>query len=1558
MKNYFIIILILILPIVIKSQEISKSKAYKVAENFLIEKQFQHFKKTPQAIALEEKTNPSFENIFYIFNIKNQKGFVIVSANSKTVPILAYSLENNFPAENLPPEVEEWLNIYKQQIKHAAKLKIIPQSYITKAWKKYSSETFSPENNQLKTTKASSVSPLLSVTWNQGIYYNELCPETTTGGSGGHVWAGCVATAMAQVMKYWSYPEYGRGEHSYTHPDYGEQYADFENTNYKWNNMPASLSSHNLDVATLIYHCGVSVNMKYSPTGSGAYSSTARNSLIQYFKYSSNALLTSKYFYTDENWRKMIISEINAGRPLFYTGHGSGGHAFNCDGYQDSTYFHFNWGWGGAYNGYYYLNDLTPGSANFTNSQSAIVGLQPETMNTKFDSLAAIDLSCSVAYHGNTSDGSNIANLYSVANTHETGKEKIHKITTVYPGRITAKLTGMSEDLDVFILKYADRNSALAYGDSIAYLDDTEPDTYYIVVDGHYAAEGDYTLTVICPDIKADLIAENAKVSPIYVEAGQNFLLNYEIKNIGNKAADSSVVKYFLSFDQTYSNDDVFIDSNIIGPLLEKSAVKLETHLTMPDIDTSGTLMYVLIQVDANNQIDETDEELNFTNAPVQIPRKGILDCSNAVVLNDGEKFSGNTALNGDSVIDNYSCNWGLTNKEIVHRFTPEFSGMATIEFSESLEGTPYVLLLSSCNENSCINATSIWENGDTVISQDFYVSGGVTYYLVVDGNNNYGNSEGAYSLKVDFPEKCPKPTISFYTSLDRCEGDAPVYLNTNWEYPNFQWLKNSVEIPGANDMNYLASETAWYSVKVTQNGCTGTSDSVQVRYSPKPPDAIISATGDTAFCEGGSVLLQLNNNSGYTYQWTNDHIPIVGAEDLIYEAFQSGTYRIEVTNISCTIKSNPITVDVWHSAKQNGETLDMSKDSLFCWWSFDNWGTDESGNGYYAGIYGAYKTTDRFGAYTAYGFNGVDNYISTVNNFDHPDTFTVSLWFKTSESGKLIGFDEEQSDRPSSNYDRHLYIDSAGFIHFGVDNGTKNVIGSSQKYNDNQWHMATASLSPEGMKLYVDAIPVAQNNTVTNGADYRGYWKMAYGNLSGWANAPLTNYYKGKLDDVVIYKRSLSTDEIEVLYEDQKIKIYAENDVFCNASGNTNIIIENSEPGISYQLINAEDSTTIGSAVVGNSGNISLNTGNLTSTTHFKIYALNTETACNLYMDTVFTIYVDTVLSPVVQIISDKQGNESCLGDSVHFTANMQFGGTNPVLQWQINDVSTGTADTEFVTNALKNNDVVKFILRSSLDCATPKTVSDELIFTVHDLPDNSLSINGSTELCTGDTTSISANANADYEWYLTGENNPLDTTQTLFVNEAGNYYLKLENAFGCINYSDTVFFNLYPLPEFDLGEDTSIMSNQSLIIGTEDNFVDYLWNTGAKDNTILVEGNMGLGTYEFWLQVYDGHCYNTDTILITIEQVTGMNNVFSTAQIKVYPNPAKEHIVLDINNIQTDLNIELSDSKGKILWKKAYQENVFIYDKINVSHYPKGMYFIRFSTKQNSLIKKIIIE
>ena len=313
---------------------------------------------------------------FYIVNFDH--GFVIVSTDTRVKPIIGYSTESSFYTAYIPESLEDLLNDYAQEIEHIITEISDNERSMTNEWQQLLSNNF-PEPNR------SIVGPLLTTLWNQNYPYNILCPEDANGPNG-HAFAGCVATAMAQIIRYWRHPTNGVGSHSYNsnnsaqnYGNYGTLSANFSTANYDYSQMPNSINANSPqnqinEVAKLIYHCGVAVDMMYGPNGSGAFDSDAKNAFVNYFGY-RNAQIITRY-YNQSTWVSKIKNELNNLRPVYYSGNGnSGGHAFVCDGYDENDYFHFNWGWSGSNNGFFSISNLNPGTYDFSSNQAAIIGI-------------------------------------------------------------------------------------------------------------------------------------------------------------------------------------------------------------------------------------------------------------------------------------------------------------------------------------------------------------------------------------------------------------------------------------------------------------------------------------------------------------------------------------------------------------------------------------------------------------------------------------------------------------------------------------------------------------------------------------------------------------------------------------------------------------------------------------------------------------------------------------------------------------------------------------------------------------------------------------------------------------------------------------------------------------------------------------------------------------------------------------------------------------------------------------------------------------------------------
>ena len=382
----------------LNASPIDVTTAKKVAENYFKSKGFLVGKSSTsfELIYKEDRYNTNIlkseTNLayYYVFSVQPQ-GFVIVAGDNNVVPILGYSNENNFVVENKPINLAKWLDGYKNEIRYIVENNVLANDDTKNLWERYLSKEIYLENNSEK-----AVSALISTKWDQGQFYNNLCPGT---GNNKSV-TGCVATAMAQILKYWEQPTTGTGFHSYNSQNYGTLNANFGSTNYSWSDMPNQLTSSSSStqktaVATLMYHCGVAVDMQYGSAsigGSSAYVISAASAtqhcseyaLKTYFNYKTTMQGKLKNNFTDNQWVSMLKTDLDAGRPILYAGFGDGGHAFVCDGYDNSNKFHFNWGWSGQNDGYFALNALNPGSGgagggsyNFTNNQQALLGIEP-----------------------------------------------------------------------------------------------------------------------------------------------------------------------------------------------------------------------------------------------------------------------------------------------------------------------------------------------------------------------------------------------------------------------------------------------------------------------------------------------------------------------------------------------------------------------------------------------------------------------------------------------------------------------------------------------------------------------------------------------------------------------------------------------------------------------------------------------------------------------------------------------------------------------------------------------------------------------------------------------------------------------------------------------------------------------------------------------------------------------------------------------------------------------------------------------------------------------------
>ena len=329
---------------------------------------------------MRRMTKAAENDAYYVFNIEENGGFVIVSGDERTDEILGYSTEGNIDLNKMPENMKAWLKGYEEQIL------TIPSEAKT---------------SPAKVKMHSAVEPLLTTKWNQGDPYNQNCPDFFNNGK---CLTGCVATAMAQVMYYHramsitattrTIPPYDCYKEwtSSTVESLGHIHSDAIPTGslIEWDNM---LSSYNGSestiqqqaVANLMKYCGAAVKMEYSNSASSASSEAVPGALMAFFNYSSETVLKYRSNYSSDDWDNLIYTELSNLRPVYYSGSNSSvGHAFVCDGYDGNGYYHINWGWGGLSDGYFLLSALDPNeqgaggsSSGYNNSQAALINAEP-----------------------------------------------------------------------------------------------------------------------------------------------------------------------------------------------------------------------------------------------------------------------------------------------------------------------------------------------------------------------------------------------------------------------------------------------------------------------------------------------------------------------------------------------------------------------------------------------------------------------------------------------------------------------------------------------------------------------------------------------------------------------------------------------------------------------------------------------------------------------------------------------------------------------------------------------------------------------------------------------------------------------------------------------------------------------------------------------------------------------------------------------------------------------------------------------------------------------------
>lgn len=306
----------------------------------------------------------------YVFNT-SENGFIVVSADDNMPALLGYSDNGVYDPDNISPALKWWISQYAEEASYAL-----------------SSDTDTLSSDLTGTrseTERVPIPELLTTKWGQDMPFNLLCPEL----NGKRCVTGCVATAMAQIIKYHKYPDLGCNTNEYIWNGNTLTF-DYGNTNFNYDLMENVYSGQeseeaNNAVANLMYACGIAVNMNYDTEGSSASDTYISYALRHYFNYDTNIRLMKRDFFTADQWEELIYSELQQRRPVVYGGHAPrGGHQFICDGYDGNGFFHINWGWNGYGDGNFRLSALNPSyqgvggfEGGYNSNQTIVCGIQP-----------------------------------------------------------------------------------------------------------------------------------------------------------------------------------------------------------------------------------------------------------------------------------------------------------------------------------------------------------------------------------------------------------------------------------------------------------------------------------------------------------------------------------------------------------------------------------------------------------------------------------------------------------------------------------------------------------------------------------------------------------------------------------------------------------------------------------------------------------------------------------------------------------------------------------------------------------------------------------------------------------------------------------------------------------------------------------------------------------------------------------------------------------------------------------------------------------------------------
>ena len=398
MKKYILLTIMLVLSVVVNAESISKEKAEQLARGFLTERGMYGVGALQRAVPQQARARAQLKGslqdaCYYVFNIGQNQGFVIVSGDDRAPAVLGYSDKGAFDMDHLPSNVAAWLEGYADQIRylrqHApAAEQTAPAAARSAAPKMTMARDPWAVSKGAKTT----IPTMITTKWDQWSPFNDLCPTIGTE----KCVPGCIATALAQIMYYHKWPQSATAAiPKYTATDSGKSYPGLPATTFNWaamNDNPGVGTPAGAAVALLIQYCAYGCKADFGLGDTPIYNNEPENALKNYFHYGAGVKYVERQTYSNEDWENLIYTELEAKRPVLYSGQSNkgGGHAFVVHGY-DNGFYAVNWGWGQSVDqdGYYLLDAMDPadlgiggGSGGYNSGQTAIIGISKDDVET------------------------------------------------------------------------------------------------------------------------------------------------------------------------------------------------------------------------------------------------------------------------------------------------------------------------------------------------------------------------------------------------------------------------------------------------------------------------------------------------------------------------------------------------------------------------------------------------------------------------------------------------------------------------------------------------------------------------------------------------------------------------------------------------------------------------------------------------------------------------------------------------------------------------------------------------------------------------------------------------------------------------------------------------------------------------------------------------------------------------------------------------------------------------------------------------------------------------